>query len=171
MTYFDYISFFAGIDHPYGDLASDIAAERDSSEQLTPEEVEAIYEGNFSDIYDHLIKSGASKACMDTFIDSWAAYRKQEKEGFKDPVPFLIADQMKAINRNLEEICDQLRSHNELMDYISDSVYSAEGESAADIIDRLTCGIDDCIEHRKDVRGKEYALFRICGTVDTYEQN
>lgn len=169
MRYYEYIMKFLGADHPFGDLAADIYAEVGNAEDK--DEIIDIYEGGFSGIYDHLTSVGASTAAVNTFIESWSAYLKYEKEGYKDPVPFVIADQLREMNRNLRDISDELRRHNDFMETISDSLYSSDGESAAEILDRFVCGVDDCIEQRKDNRGEKYRLIRICGTVDTYEQN
>ena len=171
MRYYEYIMKFLGADHPFGDLANDIQSDFKSNGHTTPEEVEEIFEGDFSDIYDHLKDCGASTACIDTFIESWAAYRKHEKEGLKDPVPFVMVDQLRQINRNLENIGDELRKHNEHMESISGSLYTFDDDPIAETLDTIKCSLSDVVEYRKDRRGDEYALFRICGALDTYEQN
>lgn len=166
MRYFEYITKFLGADHPFGDLASDIVNECSNDDEML-----GIYEGGFADIYDHLTSIGASPAAVDTFIDSWSAYRKHEKEGFKNPVPFVVADQLREMNRNLREIGDELKRHNDFMENVSDSLYTDDGETVSEVIDRIAALFSDCVEVRKDTRGKEYSLLRVCGTVDTYEQN
>lgn len=158
-----------GADHPFGDLATDIYAEVGNAEDK--DEIIDIFESDFSEIYDHLINVGASTAAVNTFVESWAAYLKYEKEGFKDPVPFVVADQLREISRNLRDISDEWRRHNDFMENINDSLYTSDYESVADILDRFTCVINDCVEQRKDKSGTEYAFVRVCGTVDTYEQN
>ena len=171
MTYFDYILQFAGIDHPFGDLASDIVSEVKSNGYPTQEEAAEIFEGDFSDIYEHLKEHGACSGAIDTFIESWSAYRKHERDGFKNPVPFMIADQLKQLNKNLEYICDELRIHNDHTETISDALATSDGEAIADTIDRAVNCICDVTEYKKDKRGKEYAVLHVYGEVDTYEQN
>lgn len=166
MRYFEYITKFLGADHPFGDLASDISTECSNDDEMMD-----IYESGFAEIYDHLTSVGASTAAVNTFIESWSAYQKHEKEGFKDPVPFVVADQLREINRNLRDIGDELRRHNDFMENVSDSLYTDDGETFCGALDQIAVFLSDCIENRKDNRGKEYCLFRVCGTVDTYEQN
>lgn len=169
MRYYEFIEKFLGADHPFGDLATDIYAEVGNA--VDGSEITEIYEGDFSEIYDHLIYVGASTAAVNTFVESWSAYQKHEKEGFKDPVPFVVADQLREINRNLRDIGDELRRHNDFMENVSDSLYTDDGETVCGALDQIAVFLSDCIENRKDNRGKEYCLFRVCGTVDTYEQN
>ena len=166
MRYFEYITKFLGADHPFGDLASDISTECSNDDEMMD-----IYDSSFAEIYDHLTSIGASPAAVDTFIDSWSAYRKYEKEGFKNPVPFVVADQLREMNRNLREIGDELKRHNDFMENVSDSLYTDDGETVSEVFDRIAVLCSDCVEVRKDTRGKEYSLLRVCGTVDTYEQN
>jgi hypothetical protein len=169
MRYYEYIMKFMGADHPFGDLATDIYAEVGNAEDK--DEIIDVFESGFSEIYDHLTSVGASTAAVNTFVESWAAYLKHEKEGFKNPVPFVVADQLREMNRNLREIGDELRRHNDFMENVSDSLYTDDGEQVSEVIDRIAALFSDCVEVRKDTRGKEYSLLRVCGTVDTYEQN
>ena len=50
-------------------------------------------------------------------------------------------------------------------------VYTPDGEPIAELVDQIVLLFIDCIEYRKDSRGNKNGLFRICGAVDTYEQN
>lgn len=170
MRYYDFISQFAGAEHPFGDLAIDIKAEVESNGE--PGELLDIYEGDsFAAIYDHLNMRGACKECVNTFVQSWAAYLKHEKKNFRNPVPYVIADQCREINKNLRDIGDELRRHNDFMETITDSMYTPDGEPIAELVDQIVLLFIDCIEYRKDSRGNKNGLFRICGAVDTYEQN
>ena len=174
MRYYEYIMKFMGADHPFGDLATDIYSE--VSNAVDGSEITEIYEGDFSEIYDHLIYVGASKAAVYTFVESWAAYLKHEREEYEreeneNPVHFVVADQLREINQNLKDIGYQLRRHNNFMETISDSLYSSDGESIPTLIDQIVLSFVDCVDHRKDNSGNKHGLIRICGVVDTYEQN
>ena len=174
MRYYDYIQMFNGADHPFGDLAMDIKKEVESNGE--PDELLDIYKGDFSEIYDHLMYVGASKAAVYTFVESWAAYLKHDREEYEreeneNPVPFVVADQLREINQNLKDIGYQLRRHNNFMEIISDSLYSSDGESIPYLIDQMVLSFGNCVDHRKDNHGNEHGLIRICGVVDTYEQN
>lgn len=160
MRYYDYISQFAGAEHPFGDLAIDIKAEVESNGE--PDELLDIYEGDsFSDIYDHLNMRGACKECVNTFVQSWAAYLKAEKKAINNPVPALILYQLSQLNKGLEHLhwLDQLEDMNCSLDDLN--------ESMGDIQSLLF----DVVEYRQDRNGKEYGYVQIGGTVDTYEQN
>lgn len=169
MRYYEYIMKFMGADHPFGDLATDINAEVGNAEDK--DEIIDIFESGFSEIYDHLTSVGASTAAVNTFIESWAAYLKHEKEGFRNPVPFVVADQLREINRNLKSIGYELRRHNNFMEIVTDSLYTSDGESTSELMDQIVLTLSDCIEHRKDRRGEEYSFLRVSGEVNTYEQN
>lgn len=163
MRYYDYIIQFAGIEHPFGDLAIDIKTEVESNEEA--EEILDIYENDsFSEIYDHLISCGASTDCINTFVQSWAAYLEAEKKAINDPIPAMILYQLSQLNnglRHLENLhwLDQLDGISCSMDDLNESV--------GDIQSLLF----DVVEYRKDKAGDEYGFIQIGGTVDTYEQN
>ena len=142
---------FMGADHPFGDLATDIYAEVGNAEDK--DEIIDIFESGFSEIYDHLTSVGASTAAVNTFVESWAAYLKHEKEGFKNPVPFVVADQLREMNRNLREIGDELRRHNDFMENVSDSLYTDDGEQVSGVIDRVGALFWDCVDVCYDTGG------------------
>ena len=168
MRYFEFIEKFLGADHPFGDLAMDILTDYNTSND--PEVME-VYESGFDEIYDYLVSIRASKDAINTFIESWAEYLKYEKEGYKDPVPFVVADQLREINRNLKDISYQLRRHNNFMETITDSMYSQDGESIPGLIDQMVFILSNCIERRKDNSGLERGHLRVTNTVSTNEQN
>lgn len=152
MTYYDYITQFKGIEHPYGDLAADFEWEVESSEN--PDILLDILEGkSFSDIYEHLVDSNASVKCMDTFVESWASYLQQEKKAISDPIPALILYQLTQLNKGLGNLV-HLEEMAENLDIISTAL--AETSQI----------LNDVTEIRGD-RG-EYALIRVCGAIDTY---
>ena len=171
MTFYEYIIRFKGMDGPFGDLADDIETEIRTGGNMRPNDVRGIYESDFSDIYEHLKHCGACAACLDTFVESWAAYRRQERTVLKDPAAFLIADQLKRLNESLSGIRDELKSQGEALTGIYEAMYTSDGDTAADMIENLADHFDDVIETRRTTRGEEYTVIRIGGEVDTYEQN
>ena len=68
----------------------------------------------------------------------------------------MLAVNYSTIRNNLKDYCDKATD---------------DGETVCGALDQIAVFLSDCIENRKDNRGKEYCLFRVCGTVDTYEQN
>ncbi len=148
MTYYDYITQFKGIEHPYGDLAADLEGEVKSSEN--PDTMLGILEGkSFSDIYEHLVDSSVSVKCMDTFVESWASYLQHEKKAISDPIPALILYQLSRLNKGME--------------YLGclNGIYSG-----INVICRRLGEISETLE---DFSGD--TPIQICGAVDTYEQN
>ena len=154
MTYYDYITQFKGIEHPYGDLAADLEGEVKSSEN--PDTVLDILEGkSFSDIYEHLIKNKASVKCMDTFVESWASYLQHEKRSISDPIPALILYQLSQLNKGLGNL-----------------VHIEEMAENLDIISTALAETSQILNDVTEVRGDrgEYTLIRVCGAIDTYGQ-
>lgn len=152
MTYYEYITQFAEIEHPFGDLGIEIRAEVGASKK--PDELLDMYEGDsFADIYNHFIEERACDACLETFIESWVAWKKAEKEAMSDPLPAMILYQLSKLNeglvymQHLEEISDSLA-------VVSDST------------EKIGKMLFNMMEHRKS-----YSALRIAGKVDTYEQN
>ena len=145
MTYYDYISLFEGIEHPYGDLVGDIKAEVDQS--TDPDELMDIFEGSsFSSIYDHLTGCQASQECMNTFIQSWASYLKHEKKALCDPVPAMVLYQLSDLNRGTKYL-ECLQGINTSLRKISRTLAEVTGNNGED------------------------QFLRIGGVIDTFEQN
>lgn len=149
MTYYDYVTQFEGIEHPFGDLAADVIREVKSSKD--PDKLMDIFEGtSFSDIYDHFLALSVSQGCINTFIESWAAYLQHEGEALDDPLPALILYQLSQLNEGKEclpEINASLRKISVSlanMNRIFTQLVTADGNNS---------------------------FFRIAGCVDTYEQN
>lgn len=149
MRYYDFITQFEGIEHSLGDLANDIKKDVESDEGLLD-----IFEGNsFSDIYDHLINNKASQECMNTFVQSWAAYLKHEKKAMKDPLPALVLYQLSQLNKGLESLgC--LERISESLDEINETLTETN-----QMFDELIG------------EGEFGSYLRINGVIDTFEQN
>ena len=60
-----YMDQFVGVNHRFGDLASDIKRDQNFPEG-----------SDFRHIYSHLMNTGASERTVDTFIEAWASYKK-----------------------------------------------------------------------------------------------
>lgn len=151
MTYYDYITQFKGIEHPYGDLAADFEWEVESSEN--PDILLDILEGkSFSDIYEHLVDSNASVKCMDTFVESWAAYLQQEKRSINDPIPALILYQLSQLNKGMEYLgC---------LNGISISAHMIRKS-----LERISDALEDWTDEDSPLQ------INVRGVLDTYEQN
>lgn len=108
MKYYEFITQFAGIEHPFGDLGEDIRKDVESG--TDPDRLLNLFEGDdFSDIYNHLVERGACQECVNTFIQSWAAWLDHEKKAMKDPLPALVLDRLSClpdIAENIDIISD-----------------------------------------------------------------
>lgn len=153
MRYYDFITQFEGIEHPFGDLAADIKTDVESDEDLLE-----IFEGDsFSDIYDHLINKKASKDSINTFVQSWAAYLEHEKKAMRDPLPALILSRLSHFDKGLEAL-ESLKDININLECINDSL----AEISQSFYD---------VKETRFYNGEKYHCLRICGVVDTFEQN
>ena len=154
MNYYDYITMFDGVDHPYGDIAHDVKEEVEQS--TDPNSILDILEGDsFSRIYTHYIVQGVSDDYMNVLVESWASYLQQEKKAISDPIPALILYQLSQLNKGLGSLV-HLEEMAENLDIISTAL--AETSQI----------LNDVTEVRGD-RG-EYTLIRVCGAIDTYGQ-
>ena len=151
MTYYDYITQFKGIEHPYGDLAADFGRDVESSEN--PDALLDILEGkSFSDIYEHLVDSSASVKCMDTFVESWASYLQQEKKSISDPIPALILYQLSRLNKGMEYLT--------CLNGISISAHMIRKS-----LEKISDTLDDWTDEDSPLQ------INVRGVLDTYEQN
>ena len=69
MTFKDFIDRYQHINHRLGDLADDIALDDDFPEST-----------DFYENLHYLTGKGVSQACIDTFFDAWAKYRKDPED-------------------------------------------------------------------------------------------
>lgn len=92
-TFKDYMEQYNGVDHRFGDLANDIARDKDFP--------------NSNDFYtnlQHLYSSGACSECIETFFDAWSMYHDR----FKDNQSAYLALYTGKITDVLDRIADSL---------------------------------------------------------------
>lgn len=134
MTYFEYIMQFEGANCPFGDLAGDMKYYRDEVEDID----------SFEDFYQHFKFYAASEDCMNTFIQSWAAYLKHEDSGIHvDPLRWVLIRKLEQMTDYISEIGKQLEEHNSGMDSIN--------ETLADIYNNFVDVTDTTVQGRSGV--------------------